>query len=350
MTTPASTSISTSSSASAGTVPPDACVKQLLHTAWVIARFVGEWTLTPVSDALLLSFAVGYLGAVRRRGRRTDVAWSRRRTTSFLSGVVVIVLALDSAVGVHSSEQPPIHMVQHLMLITLAPALLALGHPITLAEESSTHGREIVELLRANRFFAVVSHPLAAFAMYAAVLVGTHLTGFMALMTVHPWLHDLEAALYLVSGYLFAVPLLAWEPVRWRPPYFARFGLVLLSMTVDTFVGITLMMTEGSADLHLSGALMWFAGDGLMMAVALVIAAQWTRDPDRSQDIGRYLEAARRAALASYGDADDAEAMSERDLDEDDEARLAYNRMLAALARPHLSDHDGRSEGGEQYR
>ena len=294
---------------------------------------LGEWTLTPVSDALVLLGAVAYLSAVRRRRRWHGTQWPPWRTVCTLSGLVVIVLARDSAIGVYSRELHSAHMVQHLALITVAPVLLALGHPLTLVRESSTNGREIVDLLQHNRIVAIFTHPLVAFAGYAAVLVGTHLTGFMALAVAHPWLHEVELALYLLSGYLFALPLLAWEPLRWHPPYPARFGLVLLSMTVDTFVGITLMMTGDSADLHLAGALMWFVGDGLMMAVALVIAGQWVADPDRSNDTGAYLDAARRSALASFGTDTDA-VLDSTNLDEDETARLAYNRMLADLERP----------------
>jgi putative membrane protein len=293
---------------------------------------VGEWTVTPVSDALVLLTAVAYLTALRRR--RQDTRWPKWRTVCAMSGLVVIVLALNSAIGVYSGELHSVHMIQHLLLITVAPTLLALGYPLTLASESSAHSREIVALLRGNKAVAVLTHPLVAFACYAAVLVGTHLTGFLALVSTHPWLHDLEVALYLGSGYLFALPLLAWEPLRWQPPYLARFGLVLFSMTVDTFIGITLMMTGDTADMRLAGAFMWFVGDGLMMVVALVIAGQWMADPDRSSDTGAYLEAARRSALASYGDDADA-VLNSPDIDEDEAARLAYNRMLAALARPH---------------
>lgn len=240
---------------------------------------LGEWTLTPVSDALVLLAAVAYLNAARRRRGWHGARWPPWRTVCTLSGLAVIVLAL--------------------------------GHPLTLALESSTHGREIVELVRHNRVVAIVTHPLVAFASYAAVIVGTHLTGFMALTFVHPWLHELELALYLLSGYLFAAPLVAREPLRLRPPYPARFGLVLLSMTVHTFVGIMLMTTGDSADLRLAGGLMWFVGDGLMMAVALVIAGHWVTDPNRS--LGET-------------------------------ARTLHHRVLAALTRPR-PPHRPKDEG-----
>lgn len=312
---------------------------QTLHNAVMVPDVLGEWTLTPVSDTVVLLAASAYLGAVRRRA-----GWPMPRTAAFLCGLVVVVLALNSPIGVYATESHAVHMVQHLLLITVAPALLVLGHPITLARESSAHGREVVDMVRHNRAASVLTHPVFATGCYATVLVGTHLTGSMAQARAAPWLHGLEEVLYLVAGWLFALPLLAREPLRWQPPYPARFGLVLFSMAVDTFIGIVLMMTPGPADLHLAGALMWFGGDGLMMAVALVIAAQWVRDPDRSADTGAYIESARRAAIAAYGaktGTDTDAVLDSPDVDDDEAARLAYNRVLAALDRadgPHRNE------------
>ncbi len=306
---------------------------------------LGEWALTPVSDALLLLVAAAYLGALRRRRRSGSPRWPVWRAVCFLCGLAVIVVALNSAIGVYAVTSHAVHMVQHLLLITVAPVLLALGHPLTLVRESSPYGRETVDGLRHNRVVAAITHPATATACYAVVLVGTHLTGFLSLARAEPWLHGLEEVLYLASGYVFAVPLVAWEPLRWRPPYPARFGLVLFSMAVDTFVGIVLMMTPGPADLNLAGALMWFGGDGLMMAVALVVAAQWVRDPDRSTDTGAYLDRARRAALAGYGTQTGTETdavLDSADVDDDEAALLAYNRVLAALARDDGAPFSGR--------
>jgi putative copper resistance protein D len=238
------------------------------------------WTFTPVADVTVVMAALGYFRGVRVRGVRVRVIrgrggrpWPRWWTACFLTGLLTVVLAFDSPVGTHSQELFWMHMVQHLALITLAPALLVLGHPLRLLEEVGGRGARLVAVLRRNPTVAVLTHPLVAFVCYAAVLVGTHLTGFMPAMRTHPWLHPVEVLLYLVSGYLFALPLLAREPVRWDLPYPARLMLVLVSMTVDTFVGIVLMLT--SPQVYLGGAIMWFGGDGLMMVIALVIAGQW---------------------------------------------------------------------------
>jgi cytochrome c oxidase assembly factor CtaG len=150
----------------------------------------GEWTITPVSDALVLLTALAYLNAHRRHRGWCGERWPAWRTVCMLSGLVGIVLALNSAIGVYSRDLHSVHMIQHLALITVAPALLALGHPPTLVRESSAHGREALDLVRHNRVVKVVTHPLVAFACYAAVLVGTHLTEFLTLVPIHPWLHQ----------------------------------------------------------------------------------------------------------------------------------------------------------------
>ncbi|WP_329063568.1 cytochrome c oxidase assembly protein [Amycolatopsis sp. NBC_01480] len=90
-------------------------------------------------------------------------------------------------------------------------------------------------------------------------------------------------------------------------------------------------------DLHWGGAAMWIGGDTLMAALAVLVIAQWLGDPARSNDLGTFLNSARRTALAgtSPGTAASATISEIRDLDDDQEALAAYNTMLAGLARQH---------------
>ena len=46
-------------------------------------------------------------------------------------------------------------------------------------------------------------------------------------------------------GYLFFLPILGREPIRWRLSYPVRFVILVLVMPVDTFTG--LMLGYGSA-------------------------------------------------------------------------------------------------------
>ena len=100
----------------------------------------------------------------------------------------------------------------------------------------------------------------------------------------NPALHDAEHALYLVVGYLFFLPILGSEPIRWRLSYPIRFVMLVVAMPVDTFTGLILgtentpakgmttqMRPPGSptpvADLHAGGAVMWIGGDAIMLGL-----------------------------------------------------------------------------------
>ncbi|HEY3708469.1 MAG TPA: cytochrome c oxidase assembly protein [Amycolatopsis sp.] len=309
---------------------------------------VTAWTFQPIADAAILVAAVLYL-----RAAGTSPGWPRRRTACFLGGLTVLVLALNGVVGVYAHVLFSMHMAQHLLLITVIPALIVLGQPLELLRQVSLpQRRRALSALRRNRLPAALTHPLVALALYAAVLVGAHLTPFMQVMLTHPWLHHAETLLYLASGYLFLLPLLAHEPVRWRLPYLLRLAILLIGMVVDTVVGVALLMTPTEPfpaytaqhrtwgptpleDLHWGGAAMWIGGDALMAVLAVLVITQWLGDPARGNDLGAFLNSARRTALAGTSPGTEAGAtIAEiRDLDDDQEALAAYNTMLAGLAR-----------------
>ena len=67
-----------------------------------------------------------------------------------------------------------------------------------------------------SRVVAALTWPPLTIALYIAVIVGTHLTGLMNLVLSNENAHNLEHAVYLAAGYLFFLPLIGREPLRWR--------------------------------------------------------------------------------------------------------------------------------------
>lgn len=277
-----------------------------------------------------LLLAVYWLG-VRRVGA---ARWPRSRTLAFLGGVALLVLATNSAIAVYGMTLYWMHMIKHLLLIMVVPALLVLGRPWTLLPG---------DLARDNPVLAQLTRPVFGLLSYTAVLVGTHLTSFMPAAMAHPWLHDLEVVLYLVGGFLLLTPLLGDEPIRYKLAYPQRLLVLVVGMVVDTIVGVVLMMSNtdpakvsGMAprdwgpspltDVHWGGAVMWVIGDGLMVVIALRVISRWTNDPSRQNSLGSWLDSARRQSLSGFTGT---EQGSEVD---DDAALAAYNAKLAALA------------------
>jgi putative copper resistance protein D len=215
---------------------------------------------------------------------------------------------------------------------------------------------------------SALTFPLVGFGLYTATVVGTHLSGFMNLVLTHPVVHDLEHVLYLGVGYLYFLPLVGREPLRWRLSFPTQLFFLVLAMPVDTFTGVVLTQTSHELfpayvgrrdwgpslvdDLHAGGAVMWIGGDGLMLVFILMMFAGVLAGR-RSLDAGRWLESLRSARLAELT-AGSAPAAARAPSgvagvagsDADDAQLAAYNDYLARLNSPgeHLARWSG--EGG----
>jgi putative membrane protein len=322
--------------------------------------FAHTWQLEPWWTLVAALLLVGYGAAVAACRRHGIRAVHPARIGCFVAGAVLLVLTVSSAVAVYAMSAMWVHMVEHLMLIMVVPALLVLGHPLTvLRAAASTRGRvSTVDAVLRTGPVAVLTHPLTGFLLYTGVIVGTHLTSFMDVMVMHGWLMGGEQVLYLVSGYVFLLPMIGDEPIRWRVPALARIGLVLIGMTPDTVVGIVLMQANHNLfpamsrmhpawapmpihDQQIAGALMWAGGDGLMMLFGLGLTVAMIARPTSPNLLGERLESVRRSTLAaqvSRGAGGDATSFDDgADVDGDDDMLAAYNRMLDRLNQPGTS-------------
>lgn len=318
--------------------------------------FLTVWDMPPAVAMLIPPAAALCLWGVAR-----VPSWPGWRTAAILAGLLVIALATGSSVNAYSDVLFSMHMAQHLLLIMVAPTLLVIGRPLELASRA-TAGRlsRLVTGTIQSRGFALAYHPVIGFSCYAAVVAGTHLTPFLQAALTSPGVHALEEVLYLTSGYLLILPAIGDEPIRRSLPHFLRFVLLLISMTVDTIVGITLLMTPTEPfpayaaigrtwgpglvqDLHWGGAAMWIGGDVLMLVLVITVIGRWTNSPGGSSDLGPWLETARRAALA-HNDPDQHTGTRLTDvanIDDDEQALRAYNAMLTRLASNHNTPKQG---------
>ncbi len=225
------------------------------------------------------------------------------------------MLATESGIGAYDDVLFWDHMIQHLMLIMIAPPLLVLGQPVTLLLHASrnplhTWAKRVVR----SRVVTFLTWPPFVLVLYAATIAVTHLTGLMSVVMTNPALHNAEHALYLIVGYLFFLPILGSEPIRWRLSYPIRFVMLVVAMPVDTFTGLVLgtentpikgmttaMRPPGSpdpvADLHAGGAVMWIGGDAIMLGFMMLVFLMWAH-ADRVGTVSRgWLETVRTASF-----------------------------------------------------
>ncbi|MFV9455331.1 cytochrome c oxidase assembly protein [Rhodococcus sp. NM-2] len=305
------------------------------------------WTVTPLATVSMVAATLAYLILVRRLARRGQ-RWHRGALASWLLAMMVLVIALNSGMAVYAGSLFWVHMLVHLLLIMVVPVLLVGAAPIRLLHDaSSSRGRVVVDRIVTSAPSRILTTPVFTVPLYTTVIVLTHLTGFQQAMATHMWIHDTELALYLLAGYLLLLPLIGDELTARPLPHLLRWAVLALCMGPDTFVGITLMMTDyplapayagmrpdwgptALTDQKTAGAIMWFGGDGLMMTLMVLITRQWIATGRGG--LGRWLEGIRRQA--TLGDTE----RTSVDVDDDQAALDAYNARLAAL-----HEHDRRS-------
>ena len=333
---------------------------------------LARWEFAPaVSAAVAVAAALYLWGAWRVRRDHPARPWPRWRTGTFLGALAVVVIATQSGIGAYDGVLVWDHMIQHLLLLMVAPPLLVISQPVTLLLHSSrnpvhTWAKRAVR----SRVASILTWPPFGLGAYIATVVVTHLTSLAAVIATSETAHNAEHVLYLMVGYLFYLPLLGREPIRWRVSYPIRLLVLILAMPVDTFTGLVLgyeprgfpatgPRPPGSpspvTDVHWAGALMWIGGDAIMLAFMMVIVLLWSLDDQSSHHGHGWLEAARKASFehliggdaaapamageaaaapaAAGGPARRPEVPRAGGID-DDEHLAAYNAYLARLHRP----------------
>lgn len=309
-----------------------------------------QWQFAPVVTAATAAAAVLYLWGVIRVARRHPARpWPAWRTAMFLAGLATIVFATQGGVGRYDDVLYWDHMVQHVLLVMVAPPLLIFGRPATLLLHASRNPLHagVKKVLRSRAAWFLTWPVFTALAYFGAVAIA-HLTTLANVFQNNPAAHNAEHVLFLVTGYLFFLPVLGQEPIRWRLSYPLRLVVLFLIMPVDTFTGLILgygrIGTPGLpagprpawaggavADLHAGGAVMWVAGDGVMFVLMMIVFAMWASDPRISASDRGWIQAVRRNEVAAGVPA------GVPDIDEDDRGLAAYNAYLSRLngGQPH---------------
>jgi cytochrome c oxidase assembly factor CtaG len=137
-----------------------------------------SWPSAPVVSAALLLLTAAYLVGVRVVGRRHPVRpWPPGRTAAFLLGLATVAIATQSSVGVYDDGLFSVHMLQHLLLIMVAPPLLILGRPVTLLQHAARNPLHTqVEKVLRSPAVSGLTWPPATVSLYAVVVISTQLT------------------------------------------------------------------------------------------------------------------------------------------------------------------------------
>jgi cytochrome c oxidase assembly factor CtaG len=184
-----------------------------------------SWPSDPwLLAALVLTAGVylrGWLVLRRRDARR----WHGGQLAALLGGLAAIDLALASPIEPFADLLLSVHMVQHLLLMMVAPPLLWLGaplFPLLRGLPRPVRVYWVAPLLSApplRRLFGRLTHPLTALVLFVAATWVWHAPPVYDLALRSGAWHYLEHACFLGTALLFWYPIVRPYPARpsWSP-------------------------------------------------------------------------------------------------------------------------------------
>jgi putative membrane protein len=169
-----------------------------------------------------------------------------RRAAFLLAGWAVVGVALSPPLDAAADGSLPLHMLQHMLLLAVAPPLLILGEPIRVAFDLFPPGgaRRLAGWLRL-RPLAALLNPLAALAVFAVVVLATHLPAVFDGAVESDPLHALEHGAYLLAGLLFWAAALGADPTARPLSLIGVTGLLTAAMVPMLAVGVALDTSSG---------------------------------------------------------------------------------------------------------
>jgi putative membrane protein len=264
------------------------------------ATLTFSWTADPALLWVISAAALYWLGG--RGLARPPSAARRWRTGAFLAGLATIVLGLDSPLDGWADQLQWAHMLQHVLLLLVAPPLLALARPWNRmwhglplgvrrrVGREIAHGRWSRQLRRTAR---VIGDPVPSWLLFTVTLVVWHVPFAYDATLRTPLIHALEHALFFGTGLLFWTRVIDSPP--WRSPLAegARAVYVASALVISWMLALVLALSTSPlyapyaaesarpggitalADQQLAAGVMWVPGSIPFTIAILFVAYRW---------------------------------------------------------------------------
>lgn len=285
-------------------------------------RFFSVWQFDPWSTAFVVLLLAAYVAGLRRAAGR-GTPWPAWRVAGFVGlGLGTIVIATMSSLSVYSSVLMWPAALQVTFLLAIVPVGLGLGDPLGLVTASLAPARrDRWHALLHNRAVQVLTFPAVAPLLAVATQFIVFYTGYLGAAQRHGWVDNLLELQLVVTGALFALPLLGVEVLPSWCTQPVRMAFAAFDGLLDAVPGIA-VMTSGSLlaggyygtvartwgptrtwDQSIAGGLMLTVAEVVAVPFIAVLYRAWIHeDASRAREVDRRLDREQASRAAAHPD------------------------------------------------
>jgi cytochrome c oxidase assembly factor CtaG len=261
----------------------------------------GGWT---IQVALVYVAAAAVLYWLGGRGWRRHGRYEVLREAAFVGGLVTIVVSLDGPIDNYADQLFWVHMLQHVLLLTVAPPLILLGRPWprmwrALPLRTRTRLGRAIARARWTAPLRTLARPLPAWALFNGTMVLWHIPAAYNLTLTNQTIHNFEHAMFFFTGLLFWARVIDPGPLRPRLIWPMRVAYVVGGMVVGWILAITLVLVphplyghyaslahrpggiSALTDQQVAGGVMWVLGSVSYTIAMLTGFYRWL-EPDHA--------------------------------------------------------------------
>ncbi|MCB8949074.1 MAG: cytochrome c oxidase assembly protein [Ardenticatenaceae bacterium] len=246
-----------------------------------------------------------YQRTVRSRWRLA-VTW---RLVSYWAGLFFVALALLSPIDALGQQLFFMHMIQHLLLIMIAPPLLLIANPMpfvlwglptTLRHKvGGLFSQALHRESTFRRWLRTLTQPGIVWMIWVISLIGWHDPGMYNAALRYEWVHNVEHLSFFIASVLLWWHLTGAGPrVHKQFGVLGRIGLVISVVPPNMITGIVLSFAEQGyysyyeavprlwgidvlMDQQLGGLIMWVPGSMMYIVAALILIGRLLSQEDR---------------------------------------------------------------------
>jgi cytochrome c oxidase assembly factor CtaG len=263
----------------------------------------GGWSIqTPLAyvAAAALLYWLGGRGWSRRADRH-----ERLRTLAFAGGLLTIVISIEGPIDTYAETLFWVHMLQHVLLLTVAPPLILLGRPwprmwraLPLGTRT-TVGRAVAQA-RWTAPIRALARPLPAWLLFNGTIVLWHVPGAYNATLGSGAIHQLEHAMFFFTGLLFWARVIDPGPLRPRLIWPVRVAYAVGAMIVGWLLAIILVIVphplyahyanlihrpggiSAGTDQQIAAGIMWVPGS-ISYTIAMLIGFYRWLEPETAR-------------------------------------------------------------------